>query len=372
MPGRRVAIVSHSAWLGGAERCLLELVRAIAPRREVHVVLPRDGVLRRPLEDAGAATHIAPARWWARDPGSPRRAPDTRGVAETARVLRRVAPDVVLSNTLVHPPGALAAAALGRPHAWWVQEFGERDHGFRFALGLRGTLRAVDRLSRAVLVSSRAVAEELAGTIPAAKLRPLPLAVEVPVAGGPRPRAAGRPPRLAILGRVRPSKGQQDAVRAIAELERRGIGAELDVVGDGELDPLRALAEELGVAGRVRLHGARDDALAVLDEADVALMCSRDEAFGRVTVEAMKRGVPVVGAASGGTTELIEHGVTGLRYTPGRPDELAGEVSALLGDEPARLRIAEAGRRFAAGRFTRERHGAAALAILDEVAEGAA
>jgi glycosyltransferase involved in cell wall biosynthesis len=372
VPGRRVAIVSHSPWLGGAERCLLELVSAIAPKRDVHVVLPRDGELREPLRAAGATTHIAPARWWARDPGTPRRAPDSRGVAATARVLRHVAPDVVLSNTLVHPPGAVAAAALGRPHAWWVQEFGERDHGFRFALGLRGTLQAVDRLSRAVLVSSRAVAEELAGTIPAAKLRPLPLAVEVPVAGGPRPRAAGRPPRLAILGRVRPSKGQQDAVRAIAELERRGIGAELDVVGDGELDPLRALAEELGVAGRVRLHGARDDALAVLDEADVALMCSRDEAFGRVTVEAMKRGVPVVGAASGGTTELIEHGVTGLRYTPGRPDELAGEVSALLGDEPARLRIAEAGRRFAAGRFTRERHGAAALAILDEVAEGAA
>src|ERR671913_451495 len=55
------------------------------------------GALRTPLEAAGATTHLAPARWWARDAGDPVREPDTGGIAATADVLRRIAPDVVLS-----------------------------------------------------------------------------------------------------------------------------------------------------------------------------------------------------------------------------------------------------------------------------------
>ncbi len=101
---------------------------------------------------------------------------------------------------------------------------------------------------------------------------------------------------------------------------------------------------------------------------DVALTCSRDEAFGRVTVEAMKRGRPVVGAASGGTAELIQDGRTGRTYPPGDPAALAGAVEALLGDDEHRARIAEAGRRFAARTFTADRHAAAFARILDEVA----
>jgi glycosyltransferase involved in cell wall biosynthesis len=368
MAATRVAFVSHSPWMGGAERCLLELARSLAATRDVHVLLPAPGALGQALADAGATTHLAPARWWARDPGMPRRAPDARGAAATLRALGRIRPDVVVSNTLVHPPGALAAAGLRLPHVWWIQEFGDRDHGFRFDLGHRNTLRLVARLSCAVVVASRAVRDHVREAIPASKLRLVPYGVDVPVA----PRAASGPPadppRLAILGRVRPSKGQQDAVLALAALHARGIRAELHVGGDGELAALASLARRAGVERAVHLHGQCEDPLTLLDRADVALTCSRDEAFGRVTVEAMKRGRPVVGAASGGTAELIEDGRTGRTYPPGDPAALAGAVEALLGDDEHRARIAEAGRRFAARTFTADRHAAAFARILDEVA----
>ncbi len=368
MAAARLAFVSHSPWMGGAERCLLELARGLAATREVHVVLPGEGELQPALEDAGAVTHLAPARWWARDPGMPRRGPDARGAAATLRALGRIDPDVVVSNTLVHPPGAFAAAALRRPHVWWIQEFGDRDHGFRFDLGHRNTLRIVDRCSRAVVVASRAVRDHVRATIQESKLRLVPYGVDVPLV----PRAASGPPadppQLAIVGRVRPSKGQQDAVLALRTLHARGIAAELHVAGDGELADLAALAARAGVAGAVHLHGQCRDPLAVLDRADVALTCSRDEAFGRVTVEAMKRGRPVVGAASGGTAELIEDGRTGRTYPPGDFGALAAAVEGLLGDDERRARIAEAGRRFAARTFTAEGHASAFAEVLDEVA----
>jgi glycosyltransferase involved in cell wall biosynthesis len=363
----RLVAVSHSPWLGGAERCLLELAEEVAgrPGREIRVVLPGEGPLREALEAAGARTAVAPARWWASGPGERPPRLDARGALATARVLARLRPDVVLSNTMVHPAGALAARLLGRPHLWWLHELGERDHGFRFRLGLERTLRAIGRLSAAVLASSpvvRRAAEPYTGPV-----REVPYAVGVPPAASPATGAAQDPPRLAIVGRVRPSKGQQDAVRALAHLP----GAVLDVTGDGtpeDLGALRALASGIGVADRVRLHPARPDVLGAFDAADVVLMCSRAEAFGRVTVEAMKRGRPVIAAASGGSPEIVEDGATGLLYPPGDARALAGRCAALLAADDRRAAIAAAGWRTACARYTPAAQADAILSVADDVA----
>jgi glycosyltransferase involved in cell wall biosynthesis len=190
------------------------------------------------LQRAGARTHVVPARWWVRDPGSPRRGLDVAGFRRTTRALRALAPDVVLSNTMVHPPGAVGARALGVPHLWWIHELGVEDHGFRFTLGHRPTLRLISALSAAVLHSSNTVRAALAREIGEGKLRDVPLAVDVPAVAAPD-RAASRPGsgRLVLAGRIRPSKGQSDAVAALAHLP----GVELDLLGDGTPADLHAL-----------------------------------------------------------------------------------------------------------------------------------
>ena len=68
----------------------------------------------------------------------------------------------------------------------------------------------------------------------------------------------------------------------------------------------------------------------------MVLMCSRSEAFGRVTVEALKSGRPVVGTRSGGTTELISEGVNGLLFAPGDAEGLANALRHLA-TEPGLL-----------------------------------
>jgi glycosyltransferase involved in cell wall biosynthesis len=362
----RIVAVAHSPWLGGAERSLLELVGEIArrPGREIHVLLPQPGPLAARLRAVGAHLHLVPARWWARDAGAPRRAPDLAGVRRTAAALRRLRPDVVLSNTMVHPPGALAARVLGLPHLWWVHELGRRDHGYAFPLGQLGTVRAIGLLSSAVIVSSGVVRAELERGIAGRRLRDVPYAVEI-AAGDARPPE--HPPRLVIAGRVRPSKGQADAVAALVHLP--GVG--LDVAGDGagaDIAALRGQAEALGVADRVRLLGPLADPAEAFDRATVALMCSREEAFGRVTVEAMKRGRPVVGAASGGTLEIVEDGVTGVLYPPGDVAALAAAVAGLLADPVRREAIARAGAARALATYSAARSADAFLAVADEVA----
>ena len=78
----------------------------------------------------------------------------------------------------------------------------------------------------------------------------------------------------------------------------------------------------------------------VWQEADVALMCSRAEAFGRVTVEAMKASLPVCGTDSGGTPEIVIDGVNGLLFEPGSSASLASALVRLEADENFRETLA--------------------------------
>src|SRR5262249_58037516 len=113
-------------------------------------------------------------------------------------------------------------------------------------------------------------------------------------------------------------------VRAFVDAAARWPSARLPLVGGagrtGEQDSFdrcRALAAEPAVAGRVEFWGYVPDPERAFLEADVALMCSRNEAMGRVTAEAMSACRPVIGFDSGGTTELIDPGRTGLLYRGG-------------------------------------------------------
>lgn len=368
---RRIVLASHAPWLGGAERCVLELAQDLSgvPGREVAVLLPGRGPLEAHLRAAAVRSVVAPARWWARDPAEGRPRLDPAGALRAARALRSWEPDVVVSSSLVHPAAALAAAALRLPHVWWVHELGDRDHGLRFALGTERTRRTVGRLSRAVLAPSRTVAETLG---PRAAV--MPYAVDgVPAVDrvrAPRAPRAGETARLVVVGRVRPSKGHEDAVRALGALRRAGRRAALRCVGDGtpgDVAALRALARREGVEDRLDLPGGRVSVTAELDRADLVLVPSHEEAFGRVTVEALKRGRPVVGARSGGTAELLEDGRTGLLHRPRDAQDLARVVARALDDPALRASLARDGHAWATATFTRERQRRAWLDVLDAV-----
>ena len=89
--------------------------------------------------------------------------------------------------------------------------------------------------------------------------------------------------------------------------------------------------------------------------ANVVLMCSQNEAFGRVTVEALKSGRPVVGTRSGGTPELITDGIDGFVFEPGSAPALAAALRRLAGDPELLALMAERASTGVEDRFTTER-----------------
>jgi glycosyltransferase involved in cell wall biosynthesis len=109
------------------------------------------------------------------------------------------------------------------------------------------------------------------------------------------------------------------------------------------------------------------DPFAVIQAADVVLVCSYREAFGRTTIEAMKLGKPVIGSASGATAELIQHGSTGLLYRPGGIEDLAAAIERLHDDRSLLGTFGDRARDWAHRRFNLETYANDLLAVFDNV-----
>jgi glycosyltransferase involved in cell wall biosynthesis len=170
----------------------------------------------------------------------------------------------------------------------------------------------------------------------------------VPGAGAAVRRALGIEPDdvvCAMVSVLRPGKGHEVAIDAVARLRAEHPRLRLLVVGDG---PSRADIEALAAphGDTVVLAGHRDDVLEVLDGVDVLLHPSHADAFPTALLEAMAAGVPVVATAVGGIAEIVVPGETG-ELVPA-PPEAAAVVEALgplVGDAARRRRMGEAGRR---------------------------
>jgi glycosyltransferase involved in cell wall biosynthesis len=373
----KVLWVSHKAELGGAELSLVEGAQALLERgHEIHVVLPRDGPLTdrlRPIANVDICPHNP---WVARS----RRVSDTlrwslynlcRGAPEIEALTRRVHANVVVTNTITAPAAAIAAGRARVPHAWYLHEFGYRDHGLSFLFGGRLSFGVMNRLTDVFMVPSEALLTYFGEALPPDNIRLIRCAVDVPAVSGNATRHSGL--HLILVGAVAIGKGQRDAVAAVADLAAHGVDVELDLVGaitDAPYESeLRSLARLEGIEDRVHFRSFAEDPCSLVAKSDIALMCSHSEAFGRVTIEAMKLGKPVIGSASGGTTELIRHGWNGYLYEPGNPRDLAGWISHLYRHRDEAREMGRRGREWALQRFNRQSYGADLEAALESIVD---
>ncbi len=336
----KIVWVSHSGTLGGAELCLFEATTGLTQSgHTVQVILPCNGRLAERLSAEGVSYTVVPFISWVHT-GALKYSTYYRvrrlfmhlsASRNLARKLQTVRPDVVVSNTLAMPVGGLAARWAGRPHIWYIHEFMREDHGAFYDYGEQLSLYGVNKLSQRIIVNSRSTMARFERFLPPGKLRLVYCPVEVPALRGMHKQNSNTL-TLVLIGRIAPGKRQEDAIRAISILANRGISVHLTLIGSEQPEYgafVRHLAMDLGVDHLVKFVAYTDDPFSYLASTDIALVCSRYEAFGRVTVEAMKFGVPVIGADSAGTAELIQHGVNGLLFRTGDANDLAEKICIL-------------------------------------------
>jgi glycosyltransferase involved in cell wall biosynthesis len=265
-----------------------------------------------------------------------------RTVWELRRIIRSTAPDVVEGD---EPMPAIAAglASLPVPRAR-VVVYRRHHHGGRMRLHLAS--RLASRLTDATMVSCETMRQY------AAKVDRVSLErIELTTSGGVDPFAdvdatdpraelaipAGTP-ILTVVSQLRRQKGIDVFLAALEHVE---ADVHAVIVGAGpEERALRRLAARSLLP--VHFLGHRRDATRWLAAATVVVMPSREESFGRVAVETMAAGRPLIGTAVGGLIDAIADGETGIVVPPENPKALAEAIDALLAD---RGRAEEMGRK---------------------------
>ena len=124
---------------------------------------------------------------------------------------------------------------------------------------------------------------------------------------------------------------------------------------DGNLDRMRTLSIELGLADHIRFLGERNDVVKILRAADIHLSASHTEGLPNNVLEAMGASLPVIATAVGGVPEIVIDGQTGLLVPPRDPEAMARALLSLALDPDGRKRMGEAGRNLAVSTFPIER-----------------
>ncbi|GIH78571.1 glycosyltransferase [Planobispora longispora] len=185
---------------------------------------------------------------------------------------------------------------------------------------------------------------------------------------GPAPDL-GPGPVLLSIGRPVPRKGVETVVRALRRVPDATLVVAGGEPGEPETARLARIADECGVAGRVRFIGRveRSAVPALMRAATAVISVPWYEPFGIVPLEAMACGVPVVASAVGGHLDTVVPGVTGVLVPPRREAVLAGALRGLLADPPLLAAYGAAAVERAASRYSWERVAAETSAVYAEV-----
>ncbi len=155
------------------------------------------------------------------------------------------------------------------------------------------------------------------------------------------------PLRLLCVARQIERKGQHHLLRAVRRLVDQGLDVTLELVGTGDAEPAnRALAQQLGISGRVHFAGyvPREQISARYAAAHVFVLASYNEGMSVATLEAMAAGLATVVTRTGGTAELVQEGITGLTFDWADVDTLTAHLALLAKDRVCTSRMGAAAR----------------------------
>ena len=156
---------------------------------------------------------------------------------------------------------------------------------------------------------------------------------------------------ILIAGTISENKGQKEAIDAIKLVRKKGYDVKLHICGTGEYeDLLRKYVASNNIMG-INFMGYQKDLNRIRKNIDIALMCSKKEALGRVTVEGMYYENLVIGSNSGCTPIIIEDNVTGLLYESGNSNDLANKIIYAIANKKEMENIIKQAKKRAINKF---------------------
>lgn len=337
-----ILFVSHEYGVNGATRSLIDMIDCVRDTQNmnIQVLIPRNGNAAALLKEEGIKYKTLlyypdyckidrrPIFLWEMF----KEAVNAVAVMRLFYWCKKQKIDIIHSNSTAVDIGARVATHLNLPHVFHIREFMEEDFRLKYRNGNR-MKRLIEQSQYCVFIS-KVIERKYIKLYNIKKNMTLYNRINTKSYYQRREDLLKNEKiNLIMTGGIVKGKGVHIAVRAVNEVVKRGLlKVELFVIGNADkkyLSKIKEYINEQKLSDSIHIRGFVSDVAAYRKKADVCLVCSDCEGFGRVTIESMLAGLLVIGSDSGATTELIKHNKTGLLYEKGNIESLASCIECV-------------------------------------------
>ena len=330
---KRVCIVFHNSdRFNGATRSMLDLIEQwkIMPELQIVAITPRKGTVNEVLDNWEIENYIYNyhgVRYFAE-----------RGtkyaslknifyhlrmiyeriiiVPKAARLIKSEKVDIIYSNTGAVYFGFWLSQITRIKHVWHIREMGQEDQNAHFYFGFKYFIRLLNRSDLIISISNTVYNKysEFVKNKNKIVMRYNDLSPDNIHYQG---REKKEPFNLLLVGSIIEGKGHEHVIKTIKKLRENNYNVELYIAGKNSgryYEHIKELTKQLNIESCVHFLGHVKDIVELKKGMQAEIVSSKCEAFGRITVEAMLSNLPVIGADTGCTIELIGQNVNGIIY----------------------------------------------------------
>jgi glycosyltransferase involved in cell wall biosynthesis len=278
---------------------------------------------------------------------------------EISELVRKGAVNLIHTSTILNPEGALASRRNNLPHLWHVRELVGPDKHFQF-YAYRRWASFVSAHCEYLVANSSVTTRCLLRYFPEEKIKTIPNGIQVTNFSLRLHANSNARKVVAMVGSITSRwKNHELFVRTAALLQHREdiefrIYGSLPNENDAYLRYLKRLVSHSQLESRIKFVSFKSP-VDISSEIDVMFHPTQFESFGRIFVEAMAAGIPVVAINEGGAMEMIEDGVNGYLIPPGDAYTAAARIQELADSPQLRNQMGAKGRNVALSRYSMNR-----------------
>lgn len=227
--------------------------------------------------------------------------------------------DFIYTNTSTVDIGARISQKLKIPHFWHIREFGKEDFSFISLVSSKYRYKMFLNAKKIIVISDALKRKYIKILKNKGKVTRIYNGFDVDkLLASKRHHDLDSGIVLLITGQVCEGKGQEQAIEATNDLYHQGYPIKLILAGGVDSSYIKPVLRRYSDFDEwLEILGQVENVYKLRNQVDIELICSRSEAFGRVTLEAMLHSIPVIGSNTGGTKELIINEKNGLLYEYG-------------------------------------------------------
>ena len=336
-----ILFISHYSGFYGAAKSMLALILDLRERYGVEsiVLLPSKGPLCEELKTHNIKYNVSHYYWWVNDNkgifqyllNKRKQLLNLFKINRICKQLENEDIDIVYSNSVTINIGMFLAKKMKLPHVW---HFRESLVQFNLSLSLSLSLSKyllVQPINSAYIMISEYMMRYYRSYLPTERMNCIYNGVSLPAnISRVESNLVKKTLKLACVGVVCEQKNQLELLKAINILKQKNILVEVYIIGTHKKEYLKLLTDYViqnELTDRVHFIGHVDNVWKVLQEMNIGVVCAKDEAFGRTTIEFMLMHMPVIVSNSGANPELIAE-KTGMIYELGDEQMLASHIES--------------------------------------------